>query len=717
MRCGSKLLLYLAFLACLCPLPFLRADVLDEQNRLFNDMLIVDYWNRRINDRLPVTFNHLLQGGYLNMPSARMGHEGEIGVGYSSVPPYRNYNLRAQLIDRLEVSGNYRVFRGIEDPILSKFGFGDLSDKGANVKLALLFAEDSDYQLPGIAIGIEDFMGTRNFTAKYIVATKVFLDHDFEVSLGYGSKRIQGLFGGFAWMPFRQSCQPYLQGLCLTAEFDAIAYKKKRFEKHPKGREKKSAINVGLKYRLWDQFDFSVGYVRGKALAWSLSTFYNFGYTKGLLPKIHDPLIYNAPVITEPLGPLRSQEAMAQDLVYAFRGQGFTVLQVALYYDVCARKTVRLRMLNTVYRSECELRMRLSNLLANLIPSDIDQVIVVLEDFGFPIQEYHFPMAFVSQYGDQQMGFEELQILSPVTEVQEPSLCLPATLFKRRLEWYNIEIYPRTNTFFGSAKGKFKYALGVNLGINGFLYDDVYYSLRFGLTALNNIEGAGIDRLNPSQLPNVRSDVVRYFRIKGLSLDEAYLQKNWNLGHGLFSRISLGYFEEEYAGLATEFLYYPVCSDWAIGIEGAVFKKRKTVGLELTNKVRQLHGFEQTFHRFTFAQYFLNFYYDWKEAKLDFQINAGKFLADDYGARFEVTRYFPSGLRLSFWYTLTNGKDNVNGHTYYDKGISFSMPLDIFYTRTERSRWGYGMSAWLRDVGVQAATGLHLYPTIREHRN
>ena len=129
----------------------LEGPIDDAQCNLLNDLLIVDYWNRKINDRMPVTYNHLLHGGYFQMPSARMGAEGEIGAGFSWVPPYHNYNLRVQLTDRLEVSGNYRVFRGVEDPLLTPFGFGDLSDKGANFKLSLFQPEDSRYRLPGFA--------------------------------------------------------------------------------------------------------------------------------------------------------------------------------------------------------------------------------------------------------------------------------------------------------------------------------------------------------------------------------------------------------------------------------------------------------------------------------------------------------------------------------------------------------------------------------------
>ena len=105
---------------------------------LFHDLEIVQSVNKCLDETIPVTYNNLLQGGYFNMPSALMGKEGEMGLGFSYVPPYHNYNLRYQFSDRVEISGNYRVFRGVDDPILSPSGFGDRSDKGVNIKFALL---------------------------------------------------------------------------------------------------------------------------------------------------------------------------------------------------------------------------------------------------------------------------------------------------------------------------------------------------------------------------------------------------------------------------------------------------------------------------------------------------------------------------------------------------------------------------------------------------
>jgi len=700
-------------------------------NSLINDMLIVQYWNDRINDRLPVTYNHLLQGGYFNMPSARMGAEGEIGFGYSSVPPYRNYNIRCQLIDRLEISGNYRIFKGVDDPILTPLGFGDLSDKGANVKLSLLSPEDSDYRLPGFAIGMEDFLGTRNFKARYLVFTQVFLEHNLEVSLGYGEQRIHGFFGGVNWLPFHRSEYSYLKGICLTAEYDATPYKDPLVEKHPKGRKKKTALNVGFKYRLWNHFDASLSYVRGEELAFSASTFYNFGETKGLLPKIHDPLPYLAPINVEPLGDMRPEDVMAQDLVFAMNEQGFDLLDVwlndmpfqdmeCLDYELEWQKVLTLRILNQNYRTERDVRMRLNNLLAYLVPSNIDYVTVILECEGFPIQEYHYCMDYVRDYAAREIGPHELRVLTPLEEVEDPLgyYSKGDLIFKQHRDLWNLELYPKTDTLFGSSRGKFKYALGLNLGINGYVLSSLYYSIRLGYTVVSNLDHLrGIDRLNPSQLINVRSDVVLYYDQKGLTLDAAFLQKNWNLGCGWYGRVAAGYFEEEYGGAAGEVLYYPLHGSWAIGLEAAALKKRALGGgFAFTDKVRKLDGFEVTYRKFMGSQYFLDLYYEWHAAKLDFKFQAGKFLANDYGVRSEISRYFPSGLEISLWYTVTNGHDKLNGQTYYDKGVSFSMPMDIFYTHSSLSRWNYGMSAWLRDVGVSASTGQELYNMIREQR-
>lgn len=688
-----------------------------EGNRLIEDLLIVEQINTRLNDRLPVTYNHLLQGGYFNMPSARMGNEGEVGFGYSSVPPYRNYNLRFQLTDFLELSGNYRIFKGVDDPVLTPLGFGDFSDKGANVKISLFNPELSYYKLPGLAIGFEDFLGTRSFKSQYIVLTQVLLNYNAEISLGYGRERIKGFFGGFAWFPFRQSTSEYLRGLSFALEYDATPYKDKDIEPHPKGRVKKSPLNIGVKYRLWDSIDMSLSYIRGDALAFSVSAFYNFGYSKGLVPKIEDPLPYRSPINREPVGFLRPKDALVHDFIYAMQLQGFNLTEMWLSTDACCQKILRLTLINFAYRNPKDMRQRLDAILSALTPEDIDQVIVGIETDGITIQEYHYNMEYVRKYAYNQIGFYELDILTPIREASSPTPYQSTLLFYQKKSAWNIELLPKTHTLFGSSKGKFKYALGLSVTLNGFLPQDLFYTLSFGYFFASNLyDISDTDRLNPSQLINVRTDIINYYKQKSITIDQAYLQKISNWGKGFYTRSSIGHFDQAYGGVAFECLYYPVASRWAIGVEGALLKKRRSEGISFSNKIRKLENFQPTYQRFLGSQYFLSLYYDWKETGLEFKVSGGKFLANDIGIRYELSRYFPSGLRLSFWYTVTNANDIINGERYFDKGIAFSVPLDIFYTRSSRTYWGYGMSAWLRDVGAKAYTGNELYYILNDQR-
>lgn len=706
----------LIFFLLLCLFPVKSTYATEDQGDLMRDLLVVDYWNQKIEERLPVTFNNFLQGGYINMPSARMGKVGEIGLGYSRVHPYINYNLRVQLASNLEISGSYRVFQGLDDPILTPLGFGDLSDKGVNLKLAFFHPEDSGYTLPGLAIGLVDFMGTQNFYARYLVLTQVILKYHLEISLGYGTHRIHNFFGGVNWMPFRGSRYCLLDPLCFVAEYDATPYKNPKFEKHPKGRKKSSSLNVGVKYRLLDHLDLSLSYVRGQKFAFSFSAFYDFGHTRGFLPKIDDPLPYRFPINNVPLGEERPEVGLAGQWICPFDEQGFRLLQLWISHEPYAQKFLWLKVVNNSYQEEACVRERLTALVVALTPVDIDEVIIAIESEGFPVHEYRFRMEFVRMYAAGEIGEYEINLLTPLRDFTRPPQNA-SLFFQIHRDFFNIEFLPKAQSLFGSSKGKFKYSYGLQLGINGFLWGDLYYSIAIGKNLIMNLQGLnGIDRLNPSQLINVRTDSIEYFKRRGITLDQAYVQKIWNLGRGWFSKAVAGYFEEAYGGFGGEFLYYPVNSNLALGVEAAYLRKRAYSGIAFTDRVRKLHGFKVTFKRFIGSQVFANLYYNFCDYQLDFRVKVGKFLANDWGSRFEISRYFPSGLRLTIWYTLTTARDRINGKTYYDKGISFSMPLDIFYTRSERDRFGQGISAWQRDVGAIGEQGLSLYDLINQER-
>jgi hypothetical protein len=681
---------------------------------LFNDLEIVAQVNHCLCKTIPTTYSHLFEGGYFNMPSALMGQEGEMGLAFCYVSPYHIYSLRYQFSNRIEITGNYRVFRGIEDPILSPSGFGDRSDKGVNVKFAVLTPEDSNYVLPGVAIGFQDFLGTKNFQSRYFVLTQVFRNYNAEASLGYGKHRIRGFFGGITWFPFLDCNRSFFKSVALSAEYDATPYKSKKYEPHPGGHSRKSQINFGLKYRFYNFLDLSASYVRGEKLALGASVFYNLGYTPGFQCKRDDPL----PPPPQTIGPLDDDDELVQLLVCPFKEQCFDLQEVWLSEDCCGNKNLRLTILNERYRYECDIRYRLNDLLAATIPSDISNVVIVLDTQGFPIQEYHFPMDFVRMYQLKKVGTYELHVLSPLCDVSFPNPCQDRRLYFCKRDLWNINVTPKYVSFFGSAKGKYKYAVGVTVWLDGFLWKDVYYSLQLGYDFYKNLyDIKDVDKLNPSQLINVRTDIINYLKQDGVTVDEAYLQKSWNLGNGWFSRASVGLFEIEYGGLAAEILWYPMQCNFAFGFEAAILRKRTFSGVGFTDSIRKLHGYHPSYQKFLGSQAFFNTYYHFDSVDIDLELNTGKFLANDVGTRILLTKTYPSGTAVSIWCTYTNGNDKINGRRYYDKGIEVSIPLDIFYSYSSKKQWKYAIAAWLRDVGAVSATGKTLYRLIRDERN
>lgn len=689
----------------------------DEVSELFNNLSLVKSINHELEQHLPFTYNYSLIMGYFAMPSARMAPTGTAALGFSYAHPYNNYSLNFQMFSHVELVGNYRVFKGIKESGFGHMGFGDDTDRTASIKFALYQQGKGLQYIPSLSIGFDDFYGSKRFYSFYVCATEELLNCNLELTLGYGAGRIRGFYGGLAWTPFRQTAFPILKDLTVMAEYDANNYKHHLHE-HPQGRHVYSPINVGLSLNLLDFLQIKVSSIRGDAIAASAAIYYNIGSSKGFFPKIHNPPFYTAPIDTEPVGYLRTEKELAQELAYAFCEQGLNLYRAYLVDNAQEEKTLWLKVINTRYREELQVRDRIQHLLATLMPSDVVSTIVVIEADGIPTQAYFFRTKDLERFREGKIGDYELKAVSPMVEGSSTPQ-KPATLiYKRRKDVWTFTFRPRLITFFGSTTGKIKFSTGFIAGAEGYLFDNLYYKTQVSYNLASSLANLrGIDMYNLSHLPIVRSDSILYYQGHNFSLEQAYIQKGYNVSKGWYSRFALGYFEPAYGGLAFESLYYPVGSSFAMGVEAAGVLKRTYHGAGFTTKTIQINK-QNIPHYIHFIgyQYFLNLYYEYRPWSLDFKMSAGQFLARDKGARFEIGRYYASGMRFSIWYTMTNANDIVNGKRYYDKGIAFFIPFDFFLKKSSRSMLGYAMSAWLRDAGAQSATGKQLYPTIQTER-
>lgn len=688
----------------------------DEVGDLFHDVRLAEEIERSYRDHLPFVYDGALQVGYLNMPSARMNAEGMIALGFGHISPYNVVSVNAQPFTRMELSANYRIYYGQAEWNMSQYGFGDDADRTANVKFLLLSKEDGCEYFPEISFGMEDFYGTKRFEAYYLVATKEWLRLNLETTIGWGWKRFNGPIVGVAWSPFRHSKTYVLNGLTLIGEYDAIDYEHHPYE-HDNGRVVKSKVNVGAAITVLNALQFKVASQRGNSLAVQGSLNYNLGQTKGLFPKVEDAPPWKSPVDFEPIGHLRTEKELAQEFAYAFAEQGLTLAYLYLTSKE-GRKGLWIKLLNIKYRVETDLRNRLEDILAALTPENVGEVTAVVEANGVPSQQYTFRFQDLSRFRRNQIGREELDALSPISVVEpSPGKYDGMELYERKKPVWTVMYRPRLLSFFGSSRGKYKYSFGVMGGLSGYLFDQVYYSSAVSFTIKATIyDIVDRDYYNPSTLLNVRSDAIRYFQENRLNLEYLFAQKGFSVGKGLYFRVAGGYFEPMYGGIALETLFFPPKNSFAIGLEGATVLKRDYNGLGFMHKIRKLVNGQPTYVDYVGYQYFLNLYYYYKLMNLEFSAKIGQFLARDMGSRFEVARYYPSGLRLSFWYTLTNAQDYIHGHRYHDRGVAIAFPLDIFLQKSSRAMLAQAMSFWLRDAGAISGTGIPLYQTLEKER-
>jgi hypothetical protein len=661
-------------------------------------------------ETLPVLYNQMCQSGYFTMPSAKMADSGMIAFCYSNSDPYKILVFNLQYFDRLEISMNFWIYKNVVESCFGYMGYGEDADRAANFKLAILTKKDGFDYLPEIAIGINDFYGSKRFNSKYIVLTKQFINSELECSFGLGQGRINGFFAALAYFLFFKENKSS-NFLAFFAEYDANDYKNHKFE-HLKGKKIKTPINVGINLQLFNIFQASISSLRGSKIAGFISANYNLGLSKGLFPKFYDP-----PMYTDNLK-INYYESFSHNLVKIFNKQGFNLTKLSFFYDDNNEKVLCLKIVNLKYRNNNVVRLRIQNILTFFPLDEYSKILVSVESNGLILHEYLFKRQYLNEFKKKKIGLFEIEALCPLKDVCLLSdEDLPKVLYERKKQLWILTFRPKMNAFFGSCRGKFKYDGGFLLSQEGYFWNQFYYNIQASYVIKSASAQIGDrDTYNPSQIINVRSDFTKYFASNSFHIETGYIQKFWNLNKAFFCRFAMGYFEVAYAGIAFEALYYPVNSNLACSIECANVYKRKYSGLGFQKKIRKWNNCVAEYEKFIGLQYFFNLYYQINPLNLTFKTSLGQFLAKDKGLKLEIVRYFKSGFEVSTWITFTNKFDKVNNKRYFDKGFAVSVPLDIFLNKSSKKRIVFKISEWLRDVGAKARNGKDLYPIIHDER-
>ena len=208
-------------------------------------------------------------------------------------------------------------------------------------------------------------------------------------------------------------------------------------------------------------------------------------------------------------------------------------------------------------------------------------------------------------------------------------------------------------------------------------------------------------RRSNSILPRVHSDWPLY-DIVGQdghihSLAISYVK---NLAAGVYGRAHAGLLEPFFAGIGAEILYKP--AQWPIGIGLDIHRVRKRdYDMQL-----DLRDYETTVGH-------LSFYYD-AGGMFEIEVNAGRYLAGDWGATTTISRKFGSGWEVGGYATLTDVPFSAFGEGSFDKAIYVSVPIDWIISSPSRSKRRLTLRPITRDGGAQLSSARHLYRQIED---
>tara|TARA_B110000090_G_scaffold198118_1_gene236737 strand:- start:964 stop:3096 length:2133 start_codon:yes stop_codon:yes gene_type:complete len=652
------------------------------------------------------SYNSFGQTGLINTPSAEVHEEQSIFLVLNRNNYTKLGSITVTPFSWMEAS--YFYYR--PDDLFWGSTKGLYLDKGFNVKFSY---KPSSKLLPTFALGLDDFAGTGQFTREFVASTYNFNNIKFTSGIGWGKyvsdKRIKNplsilneafktrssgsanynvggslssdlwfrgpasLFGGI------EISIPKIKNITLKIESDPFDYfqfgccgeglSQESFDK----RVKDSDINYGLsfKYKNFGNIDFS--YIKGNS--WNLTFAIGFSSKKTLRKKnkfkprivnnefnqgkknefyydILDNLNKNrlylqtASLQKEALSITIDSEEHFNPIIYSSRA-AYIAKKVSEFNDIKV-STINIGHINRGAQIN-----KINYLVSDLNLNDRYPDVLIKRNSQVIDSEPH--------------DFNSHEF--------KPKVNFPIYLFN---------ISPDIRSHVGSPE-KFLYVgLGAKLTTEIQLNRNlVIYSI-IGKSFYDNFDRK-ISTPN-TLLDPVRTQVVDYlqqtsddFFIRNLELE--YI---WSPHNNFFAKMSAGYLEDMYGGLAAELLYKPFYKNIAVSLEYNKVKKRS-------------YDQKFSFQDYEISTHHLNFAYYEPKTNILAKWSYGNYLAGDIGYTLDLSRRAASGWRAGFFFSQTNISALQFGEGSFDKGFYFYIPMNIFSKKYSRTVNGFSMRTMTRD--------------------
>ena len=652
----------------------------------------------------PVTASNFGLPGIVDLPTARRFPDGELIVMQQLHKSLARSGISFQALPRVGVS-----FRYTGHGVNGGEAYGRINhDRSFDAHISML--NEGKY-IPEISIGLRDFIGTGWYSSEYIVGTKSMGNLELTAGLGFGrlagrnsfsnplgalSSRFNqrdgnatgrgGTLGTINWFQGDASAFYGIQYHISDKITISSEYTPDLMSRESLYLDLKSPWNFGARYQLNDYINVSAQYLHGSQISVAAHISVNPGRPPLLGGKELAPVPMRSR--SEQALPVNVSEATIIRKVLAV--DGFKIQNLNFNGDA-----VNIVVTNTKFRSTAQAVGRVASTLQRFTSNDVKFANISFLSQNIITGSYRVDLKKVTeeQFNPVLKGQEVRSVLAIDVDA------LPAGEYDQRFSWglgpyithrlFNPDLPLSLET---GAEVKAGYQITPNLKISGAVRKSV-------LTNLTDNK-----RRSNSSLPRVHSDWPLY-DIKGQSghIHNLTLSYVKNLAPGLYGRAHAGLLEPFFAGVGGELLYKPAQWPISIGIDIHRVQKRDY------DMRFDLLDYETTVGH-------LSLYYD-AGGMFDIEVNAGRYLAGDWGTTATISRKFGSGWEVGGYATLTDVPFDTFGEGSFDKAIYVSIPIDWIISSPTQSQRRLTLRPITRDGGANLFTARKLHRYIERTQN
>ena len=617
--------------------------------------------------------------GIIDTPSSRMGQDGLLSLSVSYDDFWKSYAVTYQAFPWLETTFRYAGLNN--DQHWDKYEIKSIAywDRNYSVKVRLL--EESQYQ-PQVAIGIRDLVGSGLMGSEYIVANKKWHGFDFSFGLGWGrlsdsgnmtnplsylsdnfierpvsvgiedtgkfrpevffSGENTGLFGG---LTYRFNSLP----VSLAVEYNGDKY---NWETLGGLSEPSSPISYGITWHIDQNIDIRFSHQHLDTLGVGLQVKLDTKAPAGkFIPSVYESAATLAPSAF-PKG-FNSNSWYDKFLLDMERSSLFVINADLNIPD----QTATIEIANDTFPNWND-ALRHAHFLADLhLPTYIQKIIFVINEQGHSVQSIALARKYSSDNSAEALQLD-IQQLSTVPIIPKP---LHKTDFVKKTIFIDVGLGQRLMLF--DPDNPLSYQVFLKLFTKVNLPDDWAIQSMYRVDIKNNY--SELTRQSNSVLPLVRSNALRYLQNGQSGLSSLFFEKRDSFTYmpQTHYRIYAGILEDMYSGIGTEVLYQPYDSRLAFGVSATWAKQRDYYANFDHLDYQTVSGHVSLYWATPFYNY-------------DIAVHAGRYLAKDVGATFELRRTFKNGWQVGMWATLTDVSSDEFGEGSFDKGIFFRIPFD-----------------------------------------